>query len=142
MKKKNQFFIILIFIIFLPLKVESQSKLPKCKGDVTKWNNCVGTYKAPTKEVYFGEWKSGTMHGQGQLTIKNGAKYIGQFKMGVIAGTGKLYDENGNLVFKGEFQNNKPTKNGIHYSASSSQSNKAQAPKKSAIVTEPRTGGF
>lgn len=82
------------------------------------------------------------MHGQGQLTIKNGAKYIGQFKMGVIAGTGKLYDENGNLVFKGEFQNNKPTKNGIYYSASSSQSNKAQAPKKSAIVTEPRTGGF
>ena len=82
------------------------------------------------------------MHGQGQLTIKSGAKYIGQFRMGVIEGMGKLYDESGNLTFKGEFKNNKPTKNGIYYSASSNQPSKAQAPKKSAIVTEPRTGGF
>jgi antitoxin component YwqK of YwqJK toxin-antitoxin module len=142
MKKKIQFLIIVIFIIFLPLKVKSNNQLPKCKGDVTKWNNCIGTYKAPTKEVYSGEWRSGTMHGQGQLIIKSGAKYIGQFRMGVIEGMGKLYDENGNLTFKGEFKNSKPTKNGIYYSASSSQSSKAQEPKKSAIVTEPRTNGF
>jgi hypothetical protein len=142
MKKKIHFFIAVIILIFLPFELQSNSKLPKCKGDVAKWNNCVGTFKSPTKEVYFGEWKSGTMHGQGQLIIKSGAKYIGQFKMGVIAGTGELYNAAGNLVFKGEFKNNKPTKNGIYYSNSSNQESKKQVQKKSAIVTEPRTKNF
>lgn len=44
-----------------------------------------------------GEWKNGTIHGQGIFTSYAGRKYIGQWKDG-NPWHGNVYDENGEVV--------------------------------------------
>jgi hypothetical protein len=103
----------IILITFLSFFISSisfsQSKLPKCKGtDVSKFDNCFGTYTFPDRVKYVGEFRNGKMngkgtyrspfslelekyegefkdnkrHGQGTLTLSDGYKLIGEFKDG------------------------------------------------------------
>jgi len=55
-----------------------------------------GTWRHPNGE-YVGEWKNGTIHGQGIFTSYAGRKYIGQWKDG-NPWHGNVYDENGVVV--------------------------------------------
>ena len=52
-----------------------------------------GNWTHPNGE-YIGEWKDGTIHGQGIFTSYAGRKYIGQWKDG-NPWHGNVYDENG-----------------------------------------------
>ena len=55
-----------------------------------------GTWTHSNAE-YVGEWKNGTIHGQGIFTSYAGRKYIGQWKDG-NPWHGNVYDENGEVV--------------------------------------------
>ena len=82
--------------------------LPPCQGDdESKWQNCEGilTSSSGKKYVgifkdgifdgvnendvkYAGEYKNGTMNGQGTFTFSDGKKYIGEWKDGLPNGQG------------------------------------------------------
>ena len=61
----------------------------------TKKTGVLYLWKNGTK--YMGEWKDGTIHGQGIFTSYAGRKYIGQWKDG-NPWHGNVYDENGVVV--------------------------------------------
>ena len=50
--------------------------------------------------------------GNGKYIWENGGYYIGQFKNGLSHGKGILYYSNGNILYEGDFINDKPEGNG------------------------------
>jgi hypothetical protein len=86
----------IILITFLSFFISSisfsQSKLPKCKGtDVSKFNNCFGTYTFPDRAKYVGEFRDGKMNGKGTYTLPlDLEKYEGEFKDNKKHGQGTL----------------------------------------------------
>ena len=70
-----------LFLLFFFLFALNSYSLPKCEGDdVSKWNNCYGTFTFASGNKYVGEYKDGKKHGQGTLTSLNGDKYVYEFK--------------------------------------------------------------
>lgn len=55
---------------------------------------------------YEGQFKSGSRHGSGVLTEKDGSKYVGQFQNGKFHGKGTRTYSNGN-IYIGDFSNGK-----------------------------------
>ena len=73
----------------------------------------IGHYDLKTYEGY---WKNNKWHGHGVLTSKSGyviselgfsEKYVGEFKEGLLCGSGILYDKNGDVIYDGQWQDNK-----------------------------------
>ena len=58
---------------------------------------------------YTGMYKNGKTNGQGILYYEffGYIQYIGEFKNGMKHGTGKEYDKCGNLIYQGEFYEDK-----------------------------------
>ena len=54
-----------------------------------------------------GEWKNGTTHGKGTLTLSDGRRYVGIFKDGKKDGQGTYSFPNGKKAV-GVFRNNRP----------------------------------
>lgn len=117
-------FLLLFFFLF---SINSYS-LPKCKGtDSLKWNKCIGTnikinsyidfqgYKEGTYK-YSGEWKNGSLHGQGVIILLDGPfagdKYEGQFKNGTKNGFGVFTWHNGDK-YVGEYRKGKRHGKGV-----------------------------
>jgi len=71
------------------------------KGDVLEgeWRNGSlhgqGTYTYADGDKFVGEWKDGKWHGQGTYTYANGDKYVGEFKDGKYHGQGTYTTANG-----------------------------------------------
>jgi hypothetical protein len=99
----------------------TQSNLPPCpKVDYSiktdrerfaKWHNCWGRYKVEFAEgfkgeVLEGEWRNGTLNGQGTLTFANGDKYAGEIKDGQRNGQGINTFANG-AKYVGQFKDDK-----------------------------------
>jgi len=113
-----------LILVLMSGTVYGQSNLPACQGsDVTRWNNCFGSWTASNVDKYVGEFKDGTYNGQGTYYhLENdqfkGDKYIGQFKHGYRHGQGTylFLAENtgkGNR-YAGEFKDNKPNGQGTY----------------------------
>jgi hypothetical protein len=80
-------------------------------------NGC-GTFLWTDGSRYVGDFDNDRRQGNGTYTIntvgtiKNcprSVKYIGDWKNGQKHGKGKCYDAQGNLVYDGPFENDKPT---------------------------------
>jgi hypothetical protein len=119
----------LVFVGLLCLTVGSaisQSSLPPCTGDVSRWTNCLGaeTYANGNKyvgeykdgkangqgtvtyldgEKYVGEWKDGKGNGQGTATFVDGEKYVGEYKDGIRNGKGIFYKADGTVASSGNW---------------------------------------
>ena len=107
--------------------------LPKCEDspleitsplDVSKWNNCLGSYiVGPTVsgfagDKYIGEFKGGTHNGQGTYYYLadnefKGNKYVGEFKNGKKHGQGIYTHADGNK-YVGEYKNGKRNGQGAY----------------------------
>ena len=57
--------------------------------------------------LYEGEFVEGLYEGNGKMEYENGNYYIGRWKNGKRNGNGKLYDKNGNLIYDGDWNNDK-----------------------------------
>jgi len=70
----------------------NKSSLPACLGAYNKryWTDCFSHYAFATGDEYVGEWKDGTISGQGTFIFVGGHKYVGKFK-------GEK--ENGNIIY-------------------------------------------
>lgn len=93
--------------------------LPSCAGaKIQNWDNCIGNFKYPNGNVYFGEFHHGKRHGFGRIRIlAKGqsdpqnirsvvpATFEGLFKEGSINGRGVLILDTGQR-FEGEFSSN------------------------------------
>ena len=98
-------------------RTESQKgqRLPPCQGlDASKWNNCYGSWTAPSGNKYVGEWKNGERNGYFTATYPSGETYVGEFKDGVFNGRGTLTYSNGNQ-YVGEFKDDKRNGQGTFY---------------------------
>ena len=80
--------------------------------------NGMGTYLWNTGTMYFGNYKDNQLSGYGIYIMRDGYHfsgysdanfYVGNFASGDMNGTGNFYDKEGNLVYHGEFRNDKPT---------------------------------
>ena len=89
------------------LLFSSQVFAEECKGnDVSKWNNCQGTYTWPSGKKYVGAWKNEKRHGQGTMTWKSGDKYVGEYENGKRHGQGTYTWLDGNK-YVGAWKNGK-----------------------------------
>ena len=80
--------------------------LPACPSDPTKrHHNCLGTWIAPTGDIYVGEIKDGIFNGQGTLTLASGDRYVGAFKDGDLNGYAIQYRADGSILREGIFKN-------------------------------------
>jgi len=108
-----------------------QSDMPACAGsDISAWDNCIGSWTYAKGNKYVGEWKNGTMtgqgtykfsdgrqyigeykdnkyNGQGTFTFPNGEKYVGQWKDDMINGRGIFYNPDGSVQESGIYGNGK-----------------------------------
>lgn len=88
----------------------------KDKGEYYgQWENGLkhgeGTYTYANKDTYSGWWQFGKKHGKGNYTYSDtGMRLIGEWKENKIV-QGRWIFPNG-TYFEGDFENNKPTKNG------------------------------
>jgi hypothetical protein len=103
-------------------RIESQKgqALPPCQGlDASKWNNCHGSWTAPSGNKYVGEWKNGERNGYFTATYTSGDKYVGEFKDGVFNGQGTFYhladDSWKGDKYVGEFKDDKRNGQGTYY---------------------------
>ena len=120
--------------LFSCLFVSTVYALPQCQGDdETKWQNCEGILTTASgreyvgvfndgifdgenenKVRYVGEYKNGTMHGRGAMTLAFGGRYVGDFKYGKWEGRGTYTQvgEDGQsfdgVEYIGEFRDNLP----------------------------------
>ena len=125
------FLILLNIMIFICFSANCKSVLiPPGKDDTTKKvhatvygcmeGNCadgVGTYTWENGSKYTGEFKKGSMHGQGTFYFgagNAGAKYEGEFKNGFIDGIGTWTWANGEK-YTGESKFNKMHGKGTYY---------------------------
>jgi hypothetical protein len=83
-------------------------------GDRHGW----GIYYWSDGAYYFGGWSNGEASGYGMDLMPDGrdvtncsncAVYVGNYDNGDKSGTGKCYDKYGNMIYYGNFSNNKPT---------------------------------
>ena len=85
----KRYFALLTLAFVLSGAAFGQSNLPACQGtDVTKWNNCFGTWFNRDGTKYVGEFKDGKKHGQGIVTSPSGSKFVGGFKDDKTEGKG------------------------------------------------------
>jgi hypothetical protein len=88
---------------------------PQCVGDVTSWNNCIGTYTFPNGGKYVGEYRDGKCNGQGTYTSPNGEKYVGEYRDGKRNGQGTYTWPDG-AKYVGEYRGDKANGQGTHTS--------------------------
>ena len=114
-------FIIFLFI-FLSLGISNAWALPRCVGtwSVTNWNNCLGTYKWDTGDMYVGEYKNGNRHGKGTYTFPNGDKYVGDHNYDKRNGQGTFTWANGDK-YVGQHINDNRTGKGTYTFGSESE---------------------
>ena len=103
---------LLLFVIgtMLAFSAYGQNNLPPCpKVDYSiktdperhaKWHNCWGRYKVEFAKGFIGdllegEWRNGTLNGQGTFTFANGEKHVGEYKDGKRNGQGTYTWVNG-----------------------------------------------
>lgn len=93
-----------------------------------KEKNGIGIYK-DGKNIYFGDFSHNKKSGYGMIiagqkgkikNLKDCMVYIGSWLDGKKEGKGTCYDFNGNIIYQGRFENDKPT--GIYPSTNSSSS--------------------
>ena len=80
--------------------------LPQCTGDVSGWNNCIGTgnwwsTSSTVHVLYSGEWKKGKPDGNGTSSYPDGAKFVGEWVDGKEHGQGTYFSGNTKLVMRG-----------------------------------------
>ena len=104
-----------IFAIGLLTVLTNSFALPPCQGsDASKWNNCYGSWTAPSGYKYVGEWKNGKRNGYFTATYTNGDTYVGEFKDDVFNGRGTYTSASGNK-YVGEYKNDKRNGPGTYY---------------------------
>lgn len=89
----------------------------KFKGQVIKGKrNGMGLYSFKDGSVYIGDFYMNQISGYGMLLaskqILNCDRcqvYVGNFKDGKKCGSGVCYDENGDIIYQGQFADDKPT---------------------------------
>ncbi len=102
-------------------ELNNPNKLPPCPGPdyskntdwerFSKWTSCWGRYRIELDATYKGcllegEWKNGSLDGQGNSTYPNGDRYQGEFKYGNKHGKGTYTYANG-ARYQGEFKDDK-----------------------------------
>ena len=111
-----------ITILYLLLSISQAWSLPPCEGEESKWQNCEGSLtsklgtmlgvfkdgifvgKSEARNIkYVGEYKDGTLNGQGTYTFPDGAKYLGDWKDGDANGQGIFTNADGSKYI-GEFK--------------------------------------
>ena len=64
-----------LILFLLACTAYAQSNLPACQGsDLSKWNNCFGTFANQDGNVYIGEYQHGVPIGFGQSLNSAGQK--------------------------------------------------------------------
>lgn len=53
---------------------------------------------------YQGDWENGNFNGKGVFYFSDGRRYEGDFKDGKMQGYGKLFDSYGDVVYRGDFE--------------------------------------
>ena len=91
-------------------KIAGGRSLPPCAGDVSIWNNCIGSGKwfvssVSYSVIYSGEWNNGKPNGTGTSVYINGAKYVGEWLDGKHHGQGTLFAVDGTPVMRGLWVN-------------------------------------
>ena len=74
-------FALLLGLLFCNM-ARTESLLPRCQGDnFPTWTVCYGEVgPLPISgDIYAGEWKKGTYHGQGTIKYSDGTKYVGHW---------------------------------------------------------------
>lgn len=80
----------------------------------------LGIYYWNTSTCYFGNWNQGERNGWGILVVRDGyevtncpdcAYFVGQFRDGIKSGEGTCYDRAGNLIYYGQFADDRPVSN-------------------------------
>jgi len=80
--------------------------------------NGMGVYRWNSGSYYFGEWSNGDMNGYGLRVCGEGRAisncpdcvyFVGNWKDDKKSGKGTCYDEYGNLIYYGDFANDRPT---------------------------------
>ena len=69
------------------------------------FDNCYGKWSKDSdypQDIYQGEWKNGSYHGQGIYTWTSGTQYVGEFKGGLMHGQGTMTYTDGRFV-EGKF---------------------------------------
>ncbi|XP_049851483.1 uncharacterized protein LOC126326072 [Schistocerca gregaria] len=64
-----------------------------------------GNLRLGSNDAYSGQWQNGKMHGKGTYTRFNGDVYVGEFKEGKPHGHGKYFFSATNTFCEGEFSN-------------------------------------
>ena len=118
-----------LYILLFLFSFSSAWGVPLCEGDESTWQNCKGTLKSHSGRVYTGiflngkfegkneneviyegEYKDGTMNGQGSFIYTKGEgagqKYVGEFQDGNFHGRGTFTWADGGKYI-GEFQDGK-----------------------------------
>ena len=91
---------------YFPKEMELLLKKYPIKGNENdkKWD-----YVASNDGKYLGQIniRTGNLEGKGVFIWNNGVKYIGNWKDGSMTGEGVLFDKNNKLIFEGNYYNNK-----------------------------------
>ncbi len=89
----------------------------KFKGQIIKGKrNGMGLYQFKDGSVYVGDFYMNAVSGYGLLLASNQVSncdgcqvYVGNFKDGKKSGSGVCYNENGDIIYQGQFSDDKPT---------------------------------
>jgi len=134
MNTKNALFMLVISLATLSPSAavweqSTKTALGKVMEYVTdSWNNGdrfkgqgtqkgLGMYKWPSGSYYVGNWKNGNYDGYGMQLVSDGKQvnncdycqvYVGNFSSDKKYGKGACYNSNGDLIYYGDFSNDKP----------------------------------
>ena len=94
--------------LLLKLKNAGFTYTKKCPmdSDMNTWNECIGQFKDPLNNEYWGDINFGLANGYGSLNfISAGNIYVGEFKNGWINGQGFTRSHDGYHSMQGEWKN-------------------------------------
>ena len=125
-------FLLIFSCVAWSQEFNNPNKLPACPTPdyskntdyerFAKWTNCWGRYRVELDATYKGdvlegEWKNGSLDGQGIYTHANGNRYQGEYKEGKSHGQGTYYHLADNQFkgdrYQGEFKDYKKHGQGI-----------------------------
>tara|TARA_B100000676_G_C17978823_1_gene787733 strand:- start:716 stop:1009 length:294 start_codon:yes stop_codon:yes gene_type:complete len=81
-----------IMVLYLLLTISQAWSLPVCEGDESNWQNCEGSLRSATETIYTGVFKDGIFEGRNG---EKGIKYVGEYKDGTMNGQGTATFDNG-----------------------------------------------
>jgi hypothetical protein len=93
-------------------KYPEKFKVLKKIGDLDTVQKINPTYVLEFNDEwgYHGKYVDGLKTGEGYELFQDGRKYVGEFANNAFNGSGTLYDSNGNIIFKGLWQNGRTVK--------------------------------